>query len=69
MQKGRHRRNQQARELKHQTNQPMLDKYNESDLSIPADAVDEIECIECLRWPHAEWCRAEEDAENGPQEA
>ena len=59
MGKGRHRRHQQARELKHQTAQPMYDGNNEP--AISHEAGDETECDECLRWPHADWCRAEEE--------
>jgi hypothetical protein len=46
MRKGRHRRHQQARDLK-----------RGGLISVPPKR--EL-CDECQRWPHAEWCMAEE---------
>lgn len=47
MRKGRHRRHQQARELKQQT--AAFSAYEAADT-----------CPECRRQPHAEWCMAED---------
>lgn len=47
MKKGRHRRHQQAREIKQGGN-----------VSVERDTA---VCDECNRHPHAEWCMAEED--------
>jgi hypothetical protein len=59
MRKGRHRRHQQARELKHQTARPLAGEATDDDTALYDNETDE--CVECLRWPHAEWCRADED--------
>jgi hypothetical protein len=46
MRKGRHRRHQDARELKR---------------AVPAQESTPEPCDECQRWPHASWCMVEED--------
>lgn len=50
MRKGRHRRHRDARDLK----RGVLVNAKPSTPPEP--------CDECQRWPHAEWCRAEEFA-------
>jgi hypothetical protein len=48
--KGRHRRHQQAREIKQGG---LVDVER-----------DTVVCDECSRYPHAEWCMAEEDLDD-----
>ena len=50
MKKGRHRRHQQAREIKQGG---LVDVER-----------DTVACDECSRYPHAEWCMAEEDLDD-----